>query len=428
MSKKFLIILFTAALFLSSSASAQSFVEYYNKGQSELENGNKKGYLENLLKADSLRPNHRVVLFSLARAYSVNEKKDEAIETLEKLASFYASTAILDSTSFENIINEKEWSGLVNKIQQYSGKIESSELAFQLDSKGVHFEGIEYDDDKKVFYLTDIYSGKIYKTDKNGGNMEVFVDLSKAGLWAPMSVKIDPLNNQNLWVVSAAIPVFSGYSEDSEGSSALLLIDKESGEIKKKYFPSEKGHLFGDLIINSKGDVYITDSQMPKIYKLDGVSDELAEEFSHKNWWNLQGIAMSEDESKLYVSDYITGIFVVDLSKKKITPILEKNELLRSTDGLYQKENYLIAIQNGTLPKRITVVKLDPNGFAIQESIRYLDQGNNLLEEPTLGTWVDGDFYFIGNSPWAHYNEDNSPKLENWPNLNVMRLKGTKIE
>ncbi len=407
---------------------AQNYIDYFNQGRTAFESGDNELFLDNLIKSDSLRPNHRVILFTLARAYAENGKEEKAFEVLKKVSSFYASETILDSTSFSNLIDHEDWGKLVNDIRQANHKISSSELAFQLKPKNLHLEGIEYDADRDCFYFTDVHAGKIYKTDRKGDKLEVLTDLLAQGYWAPMSAKTNPQNKQQLWVVSSAVTVLSEYDNLMKGKSALLLVSKDTGEVLEEYFPSEENHLFGDLIISSEGEVYISDSQISKVYKLDKFNGKIIEAFSHSNWWSLQGITLSEDESKLYVSDYITGIFLIDLAKGVIKPLIPKNELLRSTDGLYLKGNKLIAIQNGTLPIRISVISLNEEGLGIESSLRYLDQANEHLEEPTLGTWVGKDLYYIGNSPWSYYNEDNTQKLEEWPDLKIMKLEGSKIE
>lgn len=424
-------IIFSAiliSLLSSVGASAQNYIDYFNQGRTAFESGDNELFLDYLIKSDSLRPNHRVILFTLARAYAENNREEKAFEILKKISSFYASETILDSVSFSNLIEHEDWGRLAKNIKQANQKIRSSELAFQLEVKNLHIEGIEYDADKDCFYLTDVHSGKIYKTDREGTNLEELTDLSALGYWAAMSAKTNPENTQQLWVVSSAVPVLSGYDDSMEGKSALLLVNKETGEVIEEYLPPVGNHLFGDLVISSDGEVYISDSQVPKLFRLEKASGEITEAFSHKDWLSLQGLTLSEDESKLYVSDYITGVFIINLENGEIEPLIQKNELLRSTDGLYLKGSKLIAIQNGTLPIRISVINLDEEGMGIESSLRYLDQANEDLEEPTLGTWVGQDLYYIGNSPWSYYNEDNSQKLEEWPDLKIMKLKGSKIE
>ncbi|MBO6525271.1 MAG: hypothetical protein JJ971_15690 [Balneolaceae bacterium] len=416
------------SLLCSAGVLAQNYIDYFNQGRTAFESGDNELFLENLIKSDSLRPNHRVILFTLARAYAENNREEKAFEVLKKVSSFYASETILDSVSFSNLIEHEDWGRLAKNIKQANQKIKSSELAFQLKPKNLHLEGIEYDAERDCFYLTDVRTGKIYKTDRNGSELEVLTDLLAQGYWAAMSAKTNPLNRQQLWVVSSAVSVLSGYDDSMEGKSALLLVNKETGAVIEEYLPPVGNHLFGDLVISSDGEVYISDSQVPKLFRLEKANGEITEAFSHSDWWSLQGLTLSKDESKLYVSDYITGVFIINLDNGEIEPLIQKNELLRSTDGLYLKGNKLIAIQNGTLPIRISVINLDEEGVGIESSLRYLDQANEDLEEPTLGTWVDQDLYYIGNSPWSYYNEDNTQKLEEWPLLKIMKLDGSKIE
>ncbi len=424
------ILLITLFLFLlvGTNINAQSYVDYFNQAQSAYEKGENQIFLQNMIKADSLRPNHRVILFNLARAYSVNAKNAEAFDVLEKLASFYASAAILDSASFASLTDEDRWQLLKRTINQANKKIESSELAFQFTKAGLHLESIEYDPLDEVFYLTDIHSGIIYRTDSRGGTLEEFLDLKEYGYWSPMVVKKDTHTPHYLWVLSSALNVFSDYDNDMEGKSALLLFDVRSGKIVKEYLPKEDGHSMGDFVISSKGELFITDSQLPKIYKLDKVKGSIEEAFSTPDWWSLQGIVSTADGSKLYVSDYLTGIYVVDLREKKVSALITDNYKLRSTDGLYLKSDKLIAIQNGTFPKRIAVISLNEEGSGISSSLKFVDQSREELEEPTLGTWVRGDLYYIANSPWGYYDEGMNPKLEEWPAVIVMRLKGIDIK
>jgi tetratricopeptide (TPR) repeat protein len=427
MKYKILTLVLSISAFLVQSAASQTYVDYYNKGQAYFENGDYQGFLKNLIQADSARPNHRVIMFNLAKAYEVNGFKQEALGVLSKLAGFYASEAILDSVNFKTLIHEEGWLGLKKLIERSVERIESSELAFEFEMKGFHPEGIEYDPQGDSFYLSDIHSGKIYKTENLGGSFEVVTDLSDKGYWSPMSIKLDPLNTDQLWVVSSAVANFSEFTDSLEGRSVLLLINKRTGAIVREYHPGEKGHLFGDLVITSKGDVYITDSQIPVVYSVASDDEALTESYRSPQWLSLQGITLSEDESRLYISDYISGIFMIDIASGEINPLINNNELLRSTDGLYRKGDKLIAIQNGTLPKRISLINLDDEGYGIESTLHTLDQAREELEEPTLGTWVNDDLYYIANSPWGYYDDNNNPQLDEWPVLKIMRLKGKDI-
>jgi DNA-binding beta-propeller fold protein YncE len=312
---------------------------------------------------------------------------------------------------------------LEETIKAYQTPIKTSKLAFEIDKTGFHPEGIMYHPKEDVFYMTDIREGMIYKTNKAGVNLEVVANLKELGFWSAMGIAVDPNNEEVLWVTTSAMPIFSGFSQAIEGRTAVLKINAQTGKLLKAYIPNDLGHLFGDLIISSSGKPYITDSNNPIIYTINEDGDSFAQAYKMEEWWNLQGLAFSDNEERLYVSDYILGIFKIEMKTGAITPLISENERLRGGDGIYQKNNQLIILQNGSNPKRIAQIRLDGNGNGIAKTLSFPDQARIDMEEPTLGTWVNSELYYIANSPWGYYDEENQPKINEWPKLNILRLK-----
>ena len=76
-------------------------------------------------------------------------------------------------------------------------------------------------------------------------------------------------------------------------------------------------------------------------------------------------------------------------------------------DGLYRHGGRLIAIQNGIQPHRVTAFSLSEDGTEII-SARILAMNLPEFDEPTLGTVVGDDFYFVANSHWNRFDANNS--------------------
>lgn len=76
-------------------------------------------------------------------------------------------------------------------------------------------------------------------------------------------------------------------------------------------------------------------------------------------------------------------------------------------DGLYRHGNRLIAIQNGIRPHRVTAFALADDGLAV-ESAEILAMNLPEFDEPTLGTIVGDDLYFVANSHWNRFDADNN--------------------
>ncbi|WP_350201770.1 hypothetical protein [Gracilimonas sp.] len=396
---------------------------FYNTAQEDLKKGDVQSFKMNMEKADSARPNHPVIMYNLAKGYMLNSETEQAFKTLKVLLHFYASPEILDTTDFSSLKSSDAWKKLNEEVLDYRKIVKTSKVAFEFEEPGLHPEGIAYDHHTGDFYLTDIREGLIYRFKKAEGNLEPFMDLKEFGFWSAMGIIADPVYSDVLWVTTSAMPQFSGYTEEDKGKSAVLKISKAGKKILSSY-TTDGEHTFGDITTTEKGKIFITDSQNPEVFTIDR-NDVLNAAFRHDEWWNLQGLALSDDERFLYVSDYITGVFRIEINTGEIKPLINENEWLRGGDGIYQKGGKLIILQNGTIPKRVAKISLNENGLGNSETLVFPDQAREDINEPTLGTWVNGDLYYIGNSPWGYYGDDNKPKLDEWPKLKIFRLTKT---
>ena len=129
-------------LTLVSSAvlKAQDYVEYHRQGMAALEAKNYPSYLENARKADSLRPNHPSLMYSLAKSYALNNQDKEAAKTLEVLTHFYASVNVLDTTDFNSLFHSQDWYVLEEMVKSYQTTKATSDLAFEIEKAGFHPE------------------------------------------------------------------------------------------------------------------------------------------------------------------------------------------------------------------------------------------------------------------------------------------------
>ncbi len=412
---RYLIILLL--LVLSGEIKAQNYLEYYRESIKAYEAENWPVFLEMTLKADSLRPNHRSFLYNLAVAYVLNEKPEKAVETLIYRSDFYADGEILADSEFEGLHGLKSWNKLESKILGYNELIDYSELVFTIKKDDFHPEGIAYSEAENRFYLTDIRNGLIFSFAKDGSDEKIEIDLKEHGYWSAVGIAI---KGEKLWITTAAFENFSGYRQNLDGRSAVLCFNMESHKLEKVY-EVEGEHIFGDLTISGDGTLYVTDSKYPLVYRISEQDSSLQALISSSRWYNLQGLAVSGDSRYLYVSDYITGIYRVNVSNGNMEPLISENHLLRGSDGIYQKNGNLILLQNGTLPVRILSIQLDEEGLGIPETLAYEVQSTLGLTEPTLGVWVGSDLYYIGNSPWQYY-EEGKPRTDNWPEIRIYKL------
>jgi hypothetical protein len=379
--------------------------------------------MKGLEASNSLRPNHRVILYNLAVAYVLNDMPEKALSTLEYRASFYNVTDFKEDEDFKPLQKRKEYKDLIETIEKRNKPFSNSSLLLEFEEKGFHPEGIALDPKSESIFLSDVRCGLIKKISIDGSENENFMDLKKQGFWGAFGMKIDPVDNNILWVTTSVLPQFCEYSEEINGSAAILKIDITEKEILQSY-TTEGDHIFGDLTISEAGDVYISDSNEPVIYILKKRSKNIEFYLRSEKFFNLQGLDLGKN-GYLYVSDYITGILKINLSDRSVQQLLNNdNQLLRGTDGMYFANNRLILLQNGTRPIKVSTIGIDKNGNAIPNTLKTIDSNASFLNEPTLGAVFNNKLYFVANSPWSYYDE-NKPMLNEWP---VLQIRTASIE
>jgi hypothetical protein len=76
--------------------------------------------------------------------------------------------------------------------------------------------------------------------------------------------------------------------------------------------------------------------------------------------------------------------------------------MLDGIDGLTAFRGDLIAIQNGTSPRRILFLRLDRSGSRIT-AVRVLESANPEWGEPTLGFARGDEFVYVADAQWERY-------------------------
>jgi hypothetical protein len=202
---------------------------------------------------------------------------------------------------------------------------------------------------------------------------------------------------------------------DSAARSAVFKFELSSGKLLEKFQHPvwEKDGVFGDLILNKRGDVFVSDSQTNTVFILNEKTHHLEPYFTSPDFWNIQGLSFSDDEKFLFISDYVKGLYRLELKTKTLTEVTCNLDVsLKGIDGLVYDDHALIAIQNGTNPLRVSRYILN----AYQNQIiqfEIIDRKHPAFNEPTLGVVAGKTFYYIANSQWSGYDKDHHIKPDN---------------
>ena len=383
-------------LLLTFSLNAQTLNELFTQSNAAFANKDYKLFLELNQQMDSMRPMHPRISYNLASAYAANGDMQNTYEVLKRIAVMDNTVDIAadeNFTAFRETAYYGEWLAF---REQMGKEMSQSNKVVTLDEKDLHPEGLCYVEGTG-WLAASVHKRKIVSFDITTGKCADW--LSGNDMLAVFAIKPDS-NNKYLWAATSAIPEMQGYTASQEGTAEILKIDIATKQIVKR-FPMEGGHLFGDLLVLESGDVLISDSGTPVIYR---IKKDVMEEWLdlRKEAFSLQGITANEKNETLYIADYLKGILVISL-KDKSRYWLEL-PCTKGIDGLTYHPACLLAIHNGTKPIRIIEYHLMKDD-KMKPEYHLWDSNRAEFNEPVLGTMHKGDFYFFANAPWKAYDK-----------------------
>jgi tetratricopeptide (TPR) repeat protein len=419
----FFLLIFAVCLNAQTAGEMSESVKFERQANADYQAKDYAKFLENLKRADQLRPNHARILYNLADAYALNGKTDEALAVLERLAAMDLFFAVEKDDDFKSLLGSQRFKTIQNQFALNQKAVNRSEKAFSLPQKDLITEGIAYDSESKRFFVSSIYKHKIVAVDANGKVADF--SLSSDGLWSVSGMRVDE-KRKILWVTTTALAqTLPDSQKTDDGKSGVFKYDLRNGKLLKKYLlPNTDGkHALGDLLIAKNGDVFASDSRQPNIYRIEAKKDELEIFLTSDNFASLQGLAFSPDEKLLFAADYSKGVFRIEMASKKISQIaMNANTNPIGIDGLYFYRGNLIAIQNGFRPFRVARFTLNKDFSAVTRS-ETLEANHAEMEEPTLGVIVGKDFYFLANSQQSLIGKDGKLAEDKLKEPVILRLK-----
>jgi hypothetical protein len=356
-------------------------------------------FADHLEKARQLIPDHPTILYNLAVAYTLLGKPDAALKALAQVAQMGLVYPAAKDNDFSLLKENEEFKAILKRFESNRAPVVKSEVAFTLPEKGLIPEGLAYDPIGEIFYLSSVHQRKIFSINKKG-EAKVFADEGQ-GLWAILGMKVDAKRRQ-LWAVTAAVGQMVNFKKEDDGLSGILKFDLQTGKLIKRYVIADrsKKHWLGDLAINSRGDIFATDSLSPAVYTIRAGGDDIELVMAGEPLVSPQGLAFSGDEKHLFIADYSKGIFDFDPATKRCTKLAAPaGTTLLGIDGLYFHDGYLVGVQNGVNPHRLIRVRLNRSMNALEKG-ELLEANNPRFAEPTLGVFVNDQFYFVANSQW----------------------------
>jgi len=353
-------------------------------------------------KALDARPGYPGALFNRALAEALDGDAEAALNTVAGLAASGVDYGVAEIPEFESLQELPGWAAYADTISKLAESVGSATVAYTHDVADFVPEGIAIGRDGEL-YLGSIRHGTIVRIDETA---EVFSDADSH--WSVFGIRLD--GKDGLWFASAAVPEFAKNSEAGSGRTGLFRLDLKSKEITHKaLLPArEEPQVLGDLVFVDDDTLLATESLTGALYRYSISKTEFTEIVAPGALRSMQGLVADKTGRHLYVSDYVGGLFRIALADNTVERVVaDESTSLFGIDGLYRYGNKLIAIQNGIRPHRVIEFALSEDGLEVTDS-RVLARNLPDFDEPTLGTIVGDEFFFVANSHWNRFDRDGN--------------------
>ena len=361
--------------------------------------------IENFQKAADLIPDHPTIIYNLACMYALAGRSGDALSALSRVAEMGVIFPADKDNDLASIKDTPEFKRILNRFEASSSPIINSSSGFTIREKGLITEGLAYYPADDTFFVSSVHKRKILQVGK-GGEVSAFAS-EQEGLFSVLGMTVDA-KRRHLWAASTAFPQMVNFKKEEDGTSAVFKFDLRTKKLLKRYVLSNaaKKHALGDLTVGAGGDVFITDSVSPAVYVIHPQQDEIELFLEDPAFGSPQGLTFSSDGRHLFMADYATGLFDIDVSARRVIHLAPlAGATLLGIDGLYFYNGSLIGVQNGVKPQRVVRVLLSKD-YKRAARLEVIEANNPIFLEPTLGVIVKDTFYFIANSQWPLVDEN----------------------
>ena len=259
-------------------------------------------------------------------------------------------------------------------------------------------EGIAIDVRTKKLYLNSLKNNKIVSSSLDGNNPKTFLETNKHNYLSGFGMTI---KGDTLYALGNSLT-------GDKNKSILLLLQISSGELIDSYSIDDSGfHYWNDLAISATNEIFITDSESNKIYKIQRPGKTIEIYLDAEKIPNSNGITISQSDEYLYFASN-KGICVVERKSKKIINKPKTN--YSGIDGLKYYKNSLYGIVNGwrdNSKNGLFKFELNKAGTKIlgkEKMIEFTEE----FKIPTTFDILDGNIYFVMNTQLDNLDENTN--------------------
>jgi sugar lactone lactonase YvrE len=407
-------------LTLSAAAFAQDVASHYREAIQAYRDGEPERMVDAARAALALRPDGASLIYLDAAASAWSGDTEHALSALERLADWGLSYQPDREPTFERLKDDKRFLATLGRFEAHRQPLGKSRLVRHYDDGHFIPEGIAYDADRDTFFLGSIHQRRIVTLTGEDAPVDL-VPSDGHGLMSAFGMR---LQGGRLLVATSGLPESGAIDAEQMGRAGILIFAASSGELIARHWLPNDGttRVLGDLVVHG-ASVFTTDSATGQVWQLDIDKGQWTEMLGPGHLVSPQGLVLNANGSSLYVADYRTGVIRLDTESRDWQRLgAPANASVEGIDGLYRHGNDLIAIQNGIRPNRIIRMRLDEQGNNVTE-VKVLASNLPDWDEPTLGTIVGDQLYYVANSHWPRFDaEGHLPPADELDGPRVMAV------
>ncbi len=293
-------------------------------------------------------------------------------------------------------------------------KVELIELPFE---QSLFPEGIAIDSRTKTVYLNSLKSKKIVSSSIVGNNPKTFLETDEHNYLAGFGMTI---KGDTLYALGNSLRA-------DKNKSILLLLQISTGDLIESYsINHSKFQYLNDLAVSYKNEIFITDSESNKSYKIQRPSKTIEIYLDSKNIPNSNGITISSNDEYLYFASN-NGICIVEKASKRI--VNQPKEEFSSIDGLKFYQGNLYGIVNGwgdNSKNGLFKFKLNKAGtevLAKEKLIEFTEE----FKIPTTFDIFDGNIFFVINTQLDNFDGEKILDLKKLEPYKMLKLRLPKV-
>lgn len=355
-------------------------------------------------------PNEAAVLYQVAALEARAGHKEQAMETLRKMAAIGAG---LDprARSFASLADDKQFKQLKMQIAAANPPVLNARLAYTIGEGDLLPEGIAYSAKTRKLYLGTV-KRKIVSIAEDGTYAQL-VAPGAGGLAAVVGVRVDDERGE-LWAVSNVIK-----DKTPDMVTGLFRFRLADGKLIKAYpIESAEKEMLNDVAVAKDGSAYATASVSGALWRVAPGAEKAEKFMPDKSLPDPNGIAITPDGKYALVAGWY-GITRVDLRTKKMK-LLQKPDNVADgcLDGLYLYKNEIVGVQNCVHETGRIMRYQTAFDWTTIMSAKVLESYNPMFDGITTAAIAGDELYFQANTQFQKLGKPNAK----FDSIKILRL------